>query len=588
MAMKIPMGNPFGVGVTPQSTQNMGLVATPETEHSPDKLAAKIDQVGEQITKSSLAWQQEQNNTRVQMFANDLKELENDLEMNPETGFTRLQGRNATERPSGKDLSSEVLDALDSRSKVLMDNMSPIARKAAQQILDATRNSLQLKVNKHLIEQAAVVKQHENTRTLNTAAINAQSEDEQTRNSGLYVARAMTEEMAREKGVWPPDYSKTLGVIHGTRIETLVDDSRIDEAKAWLKQNKHEMSADQYKAAKELIDKGYTTKHAGDLASKIIASGKSDAEMLRDVESVDPKYRKQVRSAVQTHITTQEAINRQEVQDLVTDAWGLAVNGGDIPLSMRADLEAKAPQKLASINRYIEAQKHGKQIKTDRGTWNFLWNMAQNEPEKFARINLQEYMGDLSTSDVVRFQGMQNNYAKADRKAFMNSVRKQIKSEGLDKNSYEIESAALALWNDELERNKAKTVDPARRDALLSQLFSEVDVKSFWERDKPQWKVIANSQDKPNDAVFAAMAGMDEKTVIGKLKAKGINVPVWTNKTQTAASYFAVNGMWPADVRKAAMKQLDDWRKAGDQRAANPSQKMINDMCKYLFERGAF
>ena len=64
MAMKIPMGNPFGVGITPQSTQTMGLVATPETDHSPDKLAAKLDQAGEQITKSALAWQQEQNNNQ--------------------------------------------------------------------------------------------------------------------------------------------------------------------------------------------------------------------------------------------------------------------------------------------------------------------------------------------------------------------------------------------------------------------------------------------------------------------------------------------------------------------------------------------
>lgn len=585
--MRIPGGNPFGVNVATQSTQEMGLVAAPETEYSEAGLAKKLDGAGKQMMATAQKWVQEQDNTRVQIFSNDIKDLENDLEFNPETGFSTLLGRNATERPSGKDLSTEVLDAFETRAADLMKNMSPAARRSAQQVLDATRSNLQNKLNKHIIAQSAVVKQSENARTIDGAYKDAQSDDEQTRNSGFAVLRAMGQKDAQEKGV-EFDPSKTVGIAHLDRIEVLVDDSRLGEAKAWLKNNRDEMSAAQYKSAKELVDKGYTTKHAGDLASKIIASGKSDAEMLRDVESVDPKYRKQVRSAVQTHITTQEAINRQEVQDLVTDAWGLAINGGDIPLSMRADLEAKAPQKLASIDRYINAQKHGKQIKTDRGTWNFLWSMAQNEPEKFARINLQEYMGDLSTSDVVRFQGMQNNYAKADRKAFMNSVRKQIKSEGLDKNSYEIESAALALWNDELERNKAKTVDPARRDALLSQLFSEVDVKSFWERDKPQWKVIANSQDKPNDAVFAAMAGMDEKAVIGKLKAKGINVPVWTNKTQTAASYFAVNGMWPADVRKAAMKQLDDWRKAGDQRAANPSQKMINDMCKYLFERGAF
>lgn len=589
MAMKIPMGNPFGVGITPQSTQTMGLVATPETDHSPDKLAAKLDQAGEQITKSALAWQQEQNNTRVQMFANDIKELANDLESNPETGFSKLQGRNATERPGGKDMPTEVLEQFDSRVAALMQNMSPIARKAAQQVADATRINLQAKANKHLIEQAAVVKQHENLRTLNAAMIDAQSDDEQTRNSGFAVGRAMAEAMAREQGV-PVDYSKTLGVMHGTRIETLVDDSRIDEAKAWLKANKGEMSAAQYKASKELIEKGVDSKHATDLGSKIIASGKSDSEMLRAVEDVDPKHRGAVRKIVQSHITTQEAIKRQDVQDLVTNAWSLIANGGELPLSMETDLEAKAPQKLISMRKYMDSRHYGKKVKTDRGTFNWLWTMAQERPEEFARVNLIEHMGELSETDLARFTSMQKIQAKEDQKAYMALINRKIKDEKADKHAYEIRSAAMSLWTAELEATKAKSVDASRREAMVTQLFSTAE--SGWFSSDKQWEVIYDNPSKsPAAAVSEAMYGktVEHKEVEKYLRARSVAIPEkWTEKSIKAAHEYTITGYWPAEVRNAAYKTIEKWRKSGDARAKDMTQQKIEKLCKYLFEHGAF
>ena len=588
MAMKIPSGNPFGVNITPQSTQQMGLVAMPETDYSPDKVAAKLDQAGDQITKSALAWQQEQNNTRVQMFSNDIKELANDLETNPNTGFANLQGRNATERPGGKDMPTEVIEQFDARVQALMQHMSPAARKAAQQVADATRANLQFKANKHLIEQSAVVKQHENLRSLNAAMIDSQSDDAETRNSGFYVGRLLTEQMAREKGVWPPDYSKTLGVMHGTRIETLVDGSRIDEAKEWLKANKHEMSADQYKAAKDLIEKGADNKKAADLSSKIIASGKSDAEMIRSVEEVDPKHRNSVRKIVQQHISTQEAIRRQEVQDLVTESWGIAVNGGDIPLSMRAELEAKAPQKLASIDRYLNSKNGGKAIKTDRGTWEYLWNMAQEKPEEFARINLTEYLGELSESDASRFASIQKGIAKEDRRAFMREVKSLIKKQKLDKNAYAIESAAVALWNEELENTKAKSVPAARRKEMVNQLFKVEDVAGFWSFDKPQWEIISSSDSKPSEAVFAAVYGVNPKDIRANLEKKGVKPTVWNEKTQRIAVHYVRNNQWPKEVRDAAMKRLELYRKQmpNEVRFKNPNQQIINALCQQLYERG--
>lgn len=596
MAMKIPMGNPFGVGITPQSTQTMGLVATPETDHSPDKLAAKLDQAGEQITKSALAWQQEQNNTRVQMFANDINELANDLESNPETGFSKLQGRNATERPGGKDMPTEVVEAFDARVAALMQNMSPVARKAAQQIADATRINLQSRANKHLIEQAAVVKQHENARTFNTVMINAQSDDEQTRNSAFAVGRAMADEDARERGIWPPDYSKTLGVMHSTRIETLVDDKRIDEAKAWLKANKGEMSAAQYKASKELIEKGVDSKHAADLGSKIIASGKSDSEMLRAVEDVDPKHRGAVRKIVQSHITTQEAIKRQDVQDLVTNAWSLIANGGELPLSMETDLEAKAPQKLISMRKYMDSRHYGKKVKTDRGTFDWLWSMSQDPEQaaRFASLNLIEYSGELSQADLVRFTNMQKGIAKEDRKAFMAAVDRQIVLEQADKHKHEIRVAALSLWNSTIDEGKVKTVPAAQRDAMVLQLFQ--DTGSGWFSREKQWEAINESPDKkPNAAVSAAMYGatVETKEVEKFLRAKKVDIPAkWTEKSIKAAYNYTITGYWPAEVRKAAMKLIaadrDKPENKGAEDLKNPSQEMINFYCKQAFARGKF
>ena len=590
MAMKIPdAGNPFGVGITPQSTQQMGLVATPENEHSPGALAKRLGGAADKLSETALKWQKQQEDTRVQAFANDMKEDLVALESDPEHGYSTLLGKNATERPGGKDLVTEYLDQFDAKVKARTEHMGINERRRAMELADAARASFHNKLNLHLIKQAGAVKQAENQRTFNNALPGVTSDDKEERDTSFAIIRAMTDEMARENGV-EPDYSKTLGVAHAMRIEFLVDDGRYDEAAAWLKDHKGEMGAIQYKQTKSLVDRGLETKRTGDYASKIILSGKSDAQMLRDVEKLDSKYRKGVRSIVQQHITTQEAIRRQEVQDLTLDAWNIIVSGEDLPITMRADLEQKAPQKLVAIDRYLNARKNGQKVTTDPGTFNQLWKMAQEESEDFSRVNLIEYSGALSPADMSRFLNMQKGIAREDRRAYMAAVSARIEQERASKNANSIKSAALALWNEELENTKAKSVPEARRKELLNQLFKLEDTYGFWSSDKRQWEIISASQEKPSAAVFSAVHGQDAVAVRNGLEKKGIKPIVWNDKVKTAGQSYINTGKWPANVMKAATRVLSEDLKNDPQNEdlKNPSQDLINFYCATLFSEGKF
>lgn len=562
MAMKVPGGgNPFAVNVATQSTQEMGLVDAPKTAFSEAALADRLKTAGDKIEAQAQKWVDEQDRARLQKFANDLSDLQSDLEANPETGFLNLQGENASNPADGKDLRTNVTEQFDQRSAVLMEKMGWRTRARANELRDAMRSRLNDKVNRHIIQQAAVAKQAENARTIDIAMKNLQAaETPEDVYSNLFVLRGLTDEQAREKGV-PADYSKTMGVAHSLLIGDMVEDKRFDDAKGWLEGCMGDMSADQYKKAKDLIDAGVKLEKGKTIGDELYEKHKDDkAGGIKALLGVDEEYREIARKQLTFRRKEADQIKAAELAELKKQVYTFIAKDENVPLGLKQELLERDPEMYRTIEKLEESRMTGQPIQTDLPTFDKLNEMAQTNPQAFRELNMVEYKGKLSNGDIAHFQTLQKNLPGNQYKAWQTQVKARMKMEKkvIGGKEHLVTSAALAMWNEEVGKSKNNVVDPKRMSEMLVELFDEVSVpgRFFGTNEQPRWEVIS---ERPNmsasDAVLSATHGVTMPELRQSMKSAGLQEPKqWNDETIGIASALALNKALPKKFADAVEK----------------------------------
>ena len=257
MAMKIPgAGNPYAVDVTPNSTQNMGLVEMPDTPFSEGKIAAQIGGAIDKGLELYAKWQDKQDGLQATSLINEMKEGLSKIESDPTTGYLAQKGENAVNRLSGKSL----LDEKDEEYRQLRDKLLQRAgnanvKRMVSEYYDATRIGLIDGINRHMIAQQGVIAESVSRKNTELAYKDVQSQDPTTRNSGYHVLKMQAVEAAMRKGV-EVDYSQTVGTAAVMDIENHLDRGDVNGASAVLNERQEMMSAEQVQRAKRLIKKG--------------------------------------------------------------------------------------------------------------------------------------------------------------------------------------------------------------------------------------------------------------------------------------------------------------------------------------------
>ena len=253
MAMKIPGGNPFEVGVSTYPVE--GLV-TPKADVSHAK--AKYSAFQEQVDK----WNAEQD----AMAANDLiNELEKESELmknDPNEGWANQMGKNAVQRESGKSLADEQIERFKTKYHGMNLGMySPAVRKKVQAYYDTKVNYINRDVNRHVIRQNEVWREsvdEENFRNLTKQAL---SQDPEEARSGFAGIRVLTDQRAARAGI-KADYTKTLGPVLGMRITDALEAKNFAEAEQILAASEEYMDPMQFRKFGRAVKKA---KEAGAL-----------------------------------------------------------------------------------------------------------------------------------------------------------------------------------------------------------------------------------------------------------------------------------------------------------------------------------
>lgn len=569
MAMKIPSsGNPFGVSAEVQSTREMGLVKAPESEFSEAGLAKQLGQAGDKILAAAQKWQEEQDNTRLDDFANQLKSLESDLTYNEETGYARQLGKNALERESGRTLADEVQDRFTEEGRKLMANMSPRVRRRAQELFDATSVTLNNNVNRHVFAQSIEWRKSVTQETLARASAMTQSDDLEERLSGFAIAREATKRRAHDLGL-EVDLTVTVGKSHVELLSRMIDEGRLDEAKEWFGQYKHEMSGSQIAGIDKLMTAKETEVTGKALGEKLYLENGSDrAKAYKQLDDVDERYRETAKKGIDAAYQRDEAIRKQENEENEKEAWQFLVNGEAVPLSLEQEIKEKDPKTWRSIETYLRAKEKDTPVVTDLPTWDRLLRMVTANPEAFRSIDFTTYKGTLSETDIKTLQNMQKNLPGKQFDGFMSEVRLRCKIENIQKPEaiQKVEQAAAALFADYQSRSKMNVLDGRVQSDLIERVFKGYDTE-WYLPNKSGHEVIGERSVgvRPSNAITSIAYGMTYDEIRNQLQAKGVKTtPTMTSDQLSWGTYYIKNDRWPQQLINDVTRSLEAAKKKGE------------------------
>lgn len=312
MPIQIP-GDPFAGGVATNSTQGLKLV---------DKKPAKYDRYAllqgmfQKDANLVIKKTREMELAQAKEAINNLEQIRQERENDPEHGWKQTQGKNALERESGMSLREEVESGFQQDVAEAMKGVkSQWGRKLVGEYVEKATAAQRLAINRHVVQQEGVYQDAVDSQTLTTAQQMVMSDDPKTVAQGIQLAETTCQSVESRKGV-PVDRTKFVGPLHATVVGRMVQAGRITEARAYVKKNREQIGADDLGRIDAAIKKREATAALEGMVArdaKTNAPEKDDRspnKVLLDVRAANPKA---TAEQVQT-VTAKILAKRMQVQ----------------------------------------------------------------------------------------------------------------------------------------------------------------------------------------------------------------------------------------------------------------------------------
>lgn len=312
MPIQIP-GDPFSGGVATNSTQGLKLV---------DKKPAKYDRYAllqgmfQKDANLVIKKTREMELAQAKEAINNLEQIRQERENDPEHGWKLTQGKNALERESGMSLREEVEAGFQQDVAEAMKGVkSQWGRKLVGEYVEKATAAQRLAINRHVVQQEGVYQDAVDNQTLTTAQQMIMSDDPKTVAQGIQLAETTCASVEARKGI-PVDRAKFIGPMHATVVGRMVQAGRLTEARAYVKKNRAQIGAgDLGRIDAAIKAREATAALEGMVArdAKTIAPEKDDRspnKVLLDVRAANPKA---TAEQVQT-VTAKILAKRMQVQ----------------------------------------------------------------------------------------------------------------------------------------------------------------------------------------------------------------------------------------------------------------------------------
>ena len=565
--MPINVPNPYSVDVaiSPSGGRAIGLQAAPETRYSKTRMAEDLKQHGLKFMQKLEEWQGQIDVTRSKDLINQLEESRIDLRTNPETGYQKLEGENALERPSGKSLQEEVTESFRTTfDRIRAKASTQRQRKILDDYYQAASQRLGQDVGAWVVKQQDVYDKAVEDRTLQTAVRKAMSDDPDEQRDGEFVIRDMLARKSKREGV-PQDSARYLGPIHLKRLTSMVDADDIDGATNYLELHRDEMTAEQSLKVQNCIDRAKTDRRVESVASQIVAeSGGSRAGALRAVAGVDSDIRADVRKQVDRFLIDKERIENEEKNERADTAWRMILSGEKVPPSLMQDIFDTDVSEYKAIQTYLTKESEGGVKTNDMNVWKSLMTMIEENPERFQNENLDRYSAYLTQGTINGLKRRQAELGKTGREDFIKAAKQRGRLEGYTKSQdqAQIEYAATEMW-DQMVTASGGVPPVAEQDRKIDTLFMGSESGIFGKSKWPAFKAAAENRDKSITDLTSVewepgeIADVDLGEAMRDFDAS-INPPKVFNPVQKKiATAIYTSQTLPKDVEEKARKECE-------------------------------
>lgn len=559
MAMTVP--NPYQVNVAVGSRAETGLVAAPGMTPLANDQAEQLSQNQKKFRVAMQKYQDEVDKVRVMEMSNELQDLERDLRSG-ENGYEKLLGKNALERPDQKSLPDEYDELYQQRAaEIIKKAGNRRQRLMIENISNSMRQGLKDQTAEWTVRQFKAHSQAVFADSLGKAGEMALSDDEKTSRSGFFAVRSLVKAKAEQDGV-PPDYRNALGGLHTNKLSNILDSGGADAAQEYLKANKDEMTTAQIASAKKAIDAQRDSENIRRHAEDIIGQGLTEQEALKLTDSLKDEYKDKVRRLVKDSYDEAEQNRSARVGEIEDMVWQAYVSDQPIPTDVKEELRGLDPKKYAQLfdGNGVFVERGKAPAVSDAGVVRQLEQLRANDVEAFAVVDLRQYAGSLSKTDLNRIRGLQEKSGDETYKAFMKEVEFRMAAEKTKSGEKaRVKAAADRMWDEAKKQKPNGAIDPASRQEMVKTLFAKT---SGWGSTKGYEAILENPTLNTSQALFEEEI-YSNADIKGKADAllKNLSKKSWNDATpdqRRVVSSLATGAGWPTDVMDNARRELEE------------------------------
>lgn len=375
--------------LTPVSSPNVHNFAADNAQRQ----GQAMQQLGGELSKQATEMQLDANHAIVTDAVNASVQHEQELELG-DNGYTKLQGRDALDRPQGQALWDEYGAQLDKANGDIARKMlkNDAQRQAFDEIVAQRRTTFISRIMRHAATEQKKYNLSVQKGTIEVAnnRLALSGGDPEVVADSVTAIKGAVMELGRLQGKAKDeiaaDMVDALSPGHAAVISSAVDSGRTNFAQQYLDAHNAELTPAARIQMTKLVEAGKVLGRAQDHADQIMGSGVSDADKLAAARNIsDPKLRDAVVARVKSRINETRALEAQLKADHYDRAAQLADQGHEIPASLRVGL---SPSQLNALDKLHAKRVSGQPIQTDEVAYGEFSLMPI---EQLAKMTPQQY-----------------------------------------------------------------------------------------------------------------------------------------------------------------------------------------------------
>jgi hypothetical protein len=198
-------------------------------------------------------------------------------------------------------------------------------------------------------------------------------------------------------------------------INQLIATEQIPAAKAYFEETRDQIDGEQLDNIQTALRAGTVRREAQNKTEEILAGGGTITEQRqRAKESLEGEVLDEVLRRLEHESNVREAATRQAHDDMLTGVFNQLDQNPDVrridPVTWS---KMSGAEKSAAYN-YVEARVAGVPVQTNWTRYTGLMEMARDNPQRFAKVSLLQYRGQLGDTEYKQLLGMQTSIANGD------------------------------------------------------------------------------------------------------------------------------------------------------------------------------